>query len=98
METVHVTKEQLNTMISELELAIEKFNKSFNALEEGMVSLTGKGFTGDAAETLMTKFNSSVKPNLEQMRVKTTQVLDYMKEKSVGFDRLNNNLQDIMNG
>ena len=97
METIHVTKEDLTNMISELENAIEKFNKSFNALEEGMVSLTSKGFTGDAAETLMVKFNGAVKPNLESVRAETTRVLDYMKEQSTKFDRLNQQLQDSMN-
>ncbi len=97
MDTIHVTEEQLRAMISELESAIERFNKSFNALESGMVGLTSKGFTGNAAETLMTKFNSSVKPNLESVKTETGKVLEYMQGQLIKFNKLNADLQDRMN-
>ncbi len=97
MDTIHVTEEQLRALIGELENALERFNGNFKALETGLVGLTSKGFTGDAAETLMTKFNGTVKPNLESVRSETSKILGYMQDQLIAFNKLNADLDAEMN-
>lgn len=97
MDNVVVLDSELKTLISELESAVSKFNTSYNSLEERLVGLTSRGFTGEAAEALMSKFNSTLKPNSEELIKVVDGVLNTMTEKEVGFQRLMANLQDTAN-
>lgn len=97
MNEVIVKDSELRGLISELESAISKFNTSYKSLEERLTSLTSRGFTGEAAEALMGKFNSTLKPNSEELIKVVSNTLNVMQSKEAEFQRLMGNLTDIAN-
>ena len=97
MNEVILKDSELKAMIGELEAAVSKFTASYNSLQERLTSLTSRGFTGEAAEALMSKFNSTLKPNSDELIKTVNSALNTMKEKEVGFQRLMANLTDTAN-
>ena len=97
MNDVILKDSELKALISELEAAVQKFTTSYNSLEERLVGLTSRGFTGEAAEALIAKFNTTLKPNSEELIKVVSSALNTMKEKEVGFQRLMTNLTDTAN-
>lgn len=95
LNEINVTSQDLNTLTQELENAYANFNKSYKALEERLISLTSRGFTGDAAVVLMERFNTSVKPNSEAMMKVVNGVINTMHEKTAGFNRTVDSISDI---
>ena len=70
-------------------------SQDLNTLEERLISLTSRGFTGDAAVVLMERFNTSVKPNSEAMMKVVNGVINTMHEKTAGFNRTVDSISDI---
>ena len=97
MNEVVLKDSELKALISELELAVTKFTTSYNSLQERLVGLTSRGFTGEAAEALMAKFNGTLKPNSEELIKTVNNTVNVMREKEVGFQRLMTNLTDVAN-
>ena len=97
-ETVRVNAVELKNIIETLEGALSNYNKKFAELEEGITTLTSRGFTGNAAEALMANYNSRTKPELEEVKRSTTKVINYMKEQQTRFNSLSQKLNDIASG
>jgi hypothetical protein len=97
MNDVILKDSELKALISELEAAESKFTTSYKLLEERLTGLTSRGFTGEAAEALIAKFNSTLKPNSEELIRVVAAALSTMREKEVGFQRLMANLTDTAN-
>lgn len=95
LNEINVTSSDLNILTQELETAYANFKKSYSELEEGLNTLTQRGFTGDAAPVLMNTFNTKVKPNGEAMMRTVDSVINTMREKTAGFNRTVESLKDI---
>ena len=95
--TIRVDAVELRNIIDTLEAALDNYNRKFQELDEGITTLTSRGFTGNAAEALMGKYNTQTKSELEEVKRSTTGVINYMKEQQAKFNTLSQTLNDIAN-
>lgn len=93
-----VKSQELGTLTEELYTAAVNFGKSFNNLDERLNSLTSRGFTGEAADALMQKYNSAVKPKLQEVKKQTDEATSFMEEKNEEFGKLSSKMEDIARG
>ena len=92
-----VKSDSLDELTDELYTAASNFGRSFDELDERLTTLTSRGFTGEAADALMQKYNSSVKPKLQEVKKQTDQATNFMEDKGLGFKKLSSKMEDIAN-
>lgn len=95
LNEINVGRQELNTLTEELKTAYANYNKSYKALEEGLTTLTQRGFTGDAAPVLMNTFNTKVKPNGEAMMNVVNRAITTMEEQTIKFNKTVDAMSDI---
>ncbi len=95
---INVTSQGLSAQEVELGEAIQAFVNAYNNLEDGLSSLTSKGFTGNVSETLMGVWKSKVVPKLEGIRSQLVQDQEFISDEGKDFDKLNRKLDQTMRG
>lgn len=95
MNIIRLDKSALDNLTRQLEDAYRKYKESYNALEEGIMNLTSKGFTGDAAPVFMKTFTDKVKPTGEKMEEIVQRTITLMEEETAHFNSRSANMSDI---
>lgn len=95
MNIINVGATELRELTDQLNLAYNNYKKSYAALEEGLTTLTSKGFTGDVAPVLMNTFNTKVKPNGEAMMEVVNRAIATMEEQTMKFNKTSDDMISI---
>ena len=95
MNIINVGATELRELTEQLNTAYTNYQKSYAALEEGLTTLTSRGFTGDVAPVLMNTFNTKVKPNGEAMREVVKKAITTMEEQTIKFNRASDDMVSI---
>ena len=86
LNEIVVNSKDLNALTQGLKDAYKKYRESYNQLEEGLIRLTQKGFTGDAAAPLMASYNNKVKPNAAAIIGSIDRAIGIMEEETAKFN------------
>lgn len=95
MNIINVGATELRELTEQLNTAYTNYQKSYTALEEGLTTLTSRGFTGDVAPVLMNTFNTKVKPNGEAMMEVVKKAITTMEEQTIKFNRASDDMVSI---
>lgn len=95
MNIINVGATELRELTEQLNTAYTNYQKSYAALEEGLTTLTSRGFTGDVAPVLMNTFNTKVKPNGEAMMEVVKKAITTMEEQTIKFNRASDDMVSI---
>ena len=95
LNEINVALVDLNKLTDELRVAYNNYERSYKALEDGLTSLTQKGFTGDVAPVLMSTFNNKVKPNGMAMMEVVKRSIITMEAQTAKFNRTVDAMSDI---